>query len=86
MGEEGREGPIPARGIAESLPHTCAASATALEELEEDIGDNSPGQGTPRRLLSQQVHYGGENKSEATYGPQDTLQKKPIRAPATASF
>lgn len=68
------------------IPHTCAASATALEELEEDIGDNSPGQGTPRCLLSQQVHYGGENKSETTYGPQDTLQKKPIRAPATASF
>lgn len=40
------------------VPHTCTASATPLEELEEDIGGNSPSQGTPRGLHSQQVHYG----------------------------
>lgn len=35
------------------VPHTCTASATSLEELEKDIGSNSPGQGMPRCLLSQ---------------------------------
>lgn len=35
------------------IPHTCTAGATPLEELEEDIGGNSPGQGAPRSLLSQ---------------------------------
>lgn len=35
------------------VPHTCTASATPLEELEEDIGGNGPGQGAPRSLGSQ---------------------------------
>lgn len=63
-GEE-TEGPVP---IRVRVPHTCTASATALEELEEDIGGNSPGQGVPRCLLSQQV-YCRENESKPTYGP-----------------
>jgi hypothetical protein len=37
----------------ERVPHTCTASATPLEELEEDIGGNGPGQGAPRSLRSQ---------------------------------
>lgn len=40
------------------VPHTCTASAAPLEELEEDISGNSPGQGAPRSLRSQQVHCG----------------------------
>lgn len=62
---EERERPVPTRV---RVPHTCTASATPLEELEEDIGGNSPGQGVPRCVLSQQVYY-GENESKPTYGP-----------------
>ena len=50
------------------VPHTCTAGATPLEELEEDIDDDSPDQGAPRCLLGQQVHC-GEKESEPTYGP-----------------
>lgn len=51
------------------VPHTCTAGATPLEELEEDVGGNSPGQGVPRCLFSQQVYY-GENKSKHTMAPK----------------
>lgn len=50
------------------VPHTCTASATPLEELEEDIDDDRPDQGVPRCLLGQQVHY-GENESKPTQRP-----------------
>ena len=62
--EEGK-GSVPTRV---RIPHTCTASATPLEEFEKDVGGNSPGQGVPGCLLSQQVHC-GDNESKPTYGP-----------------
>lgn len=64
----GRGGEANATQGDSRVPHTCTASATPLKELEDDKGGNGPGQGAPRCLLSQQVHY-GEKKSEPTSGP-----------------
>lgn len=81
----GRGGEASANQDDSRVPRTCTACATPLEELEDDIDGNGPGQGAPRGLLSQQVHY-GDSKSEPNSSPEDSVQEKLFQAPATAPF